>query len=154
MLLASAGVTVGLLGFALPAGAATGPNSLPATTQSTNTTPKLPQLTGNNNSGVAGNNNSGGTDNVKGPKCDKRQSDGNGNSRDNRNPCKSKKPEPCPTKPCRTEKPKPCHSWTWHKPAHTVPCHEVQPCKPPKKRPCPPVHKHHKKCDTRKLQAA
>lgn len=146
MLLASAGVTVGLLGFALPASAATSSGPLPANTQTTSTTPKPPP--------VMGSNIPGGTDNVKGPKHGKHPSDGNGNSRDNRNPCKSKKPEPCPTKPCRTEKPKPCHSWTWHKPAHTVPCHKVQPCKPPKKQPCPPVHKHHKKCDTRKLQAA
>lgn len=41
MLLASAGVTVGLLGFALPASAATNPGTLPANTQTAGTTPKL-----------------------------------------------------------------------------------------------------------------
>ena len=140
MLLASAGVTVGLLGFALSASAATNPSTtLP--TQSTSTTTNV--LKGNTPSV---------TDSVQGTKHSTGPSDENGHSRDKQDPCKSKRPEPCPTKPCRTEKPKkPCHSWTWHKPPHTVPCHKVEPCKPPKKRPCPPpVHKHHKKCDIRK----
>jgi len=151
MLLASAGVTVGLLGFALPASAATGPVNGSSTTQSTSTASKLPPVAGGSNS-AGTDNKSGGTDSVQGTKHSSGPLDGNGHSRDKQDPCKSKRPEPCPTKPCRTEKPKkPCHSWTWHKPPHTVPCHKVEPCKPPKKRPCPPpVHKHHKKCDIRK----
>ena len=65
---------------------------------------------------------------VTGPKYGKHTADGNISFRNNENPCKSRKPEPCPTKARRTEKPKPCQ-----------------------KRPCPPlVHRHHKKCDIRK----
>ena len=115
-------------------GATASPNNSPAITQSISTAPKLPTVVGGSNSGGTDNNsggtdnNSGGTDNVQGTKYGKGRSDGSGYSRDDRNPFKSRKPEPCPTKPCRTEKPKPCQ-----------------------KRPCPPpVHRHHKKCDIRK----
>ena len=70
----------------------------------------------------------GNTPIVTGPKYGKHTADGNISFRNNENPCKSRKPEPRPTKPRRTEKPKPCQ-----------------------KRPCPPlVYRHHKKCDIRK----
>ena len=92
-LLATAGVTVGLLGFALPAGAAVahGPNSQPGQSQSQTTGFQGPNSSNNNNSTWGGQKNGG----------DKRGWGGQ------RNPCPTKPCEPVQTKPCPT-KTKPC----------------------------------------------
>lgn len=59
-------------------------------------------------------------------------------------PCLPQKPAPC-----HTQKPTPpCHTQPWTPPKQTVPCHNLKPCKPPKKhcaptkptKPCKPDH--------------
>jgi hypothetical protein len=132
--LATAGVTVGLLGFALPAGAsvATGP-----TTTGTQQAPfKTAQAGGNNNKGDSNGSNGKGDDRGK--------NGGDTKNRGDKNPCPTRTKNPCPPKPCEVVVTKPCkpykdkygHLQTHTTAKHVYVCHP-KPC-PTKAKPCPP----------------
>src|ERR1700753_1172278 len=88
-LLATAGVTVGLLGFALPAGAATTPGGGSGTPPIITPPNKLPP-TGGQGQGQSGGNNNGGD----------RGSYGKG-GKGKHDPCPTRTKNPCPPKPCQ-----------------------------------------------------
>jgi hypothetical protein len=132
-LLATAGVTVGLLGFALPAGAATasGPGSGSQPTVTQNAAP-----VGNNQGGNKDSYGRGGQG--KHDPCPTRT----------KNPCPPKTKNPCPPKPCQPVVSKPCqphrdgHLTSYRQaPKHVLVC-KPKPC-PTKPKPCPPKCKKH-----------
>ena len=143
-LLATAGVTVGLLGFALPAGAATTPASnTPSVTSVPNQSGGAPSDLGSNNQSGSKDGNRGGQDG-KGGRGDYGGQDGKGGRGkdgrgDQRNPCPTKTHKPCPPKPCEWVWTKPCKDkhghWGYAKAKHTYVCHP-KPC-PAKPKPCP-----------------
>jgi hypothetical protein len=128
-LLATAGVTVGLLGFALPAGAAT--TSAPTT--------QIQQQPGFKGQNPSNNNN---------PSWGGKKADGDkGGWGGQRNPCPTRTSKPCPTKTYKPCPPKPCEPvqarpgkdkhehWGYAKAKHTYVC-KPKPC-PTKAKPCP-----------------
>jgi hypothetical protein len=134
-LLATAGVTVGLLGFALPAGAAVGGGNPAPAVQTQQTQPQNgfqgPNSSNNNNSTWGGQKNGGDKSGWGGQRnpCPTRTS----------KPCPTRTYEPCPTKPCEPVQTRPCKDkhehWGYAKAKHTYVC-TPKPC-PTKAKPCP-----------------
>jgi hypothetical protein len=155
-LLATAGVTVGLLGFALPAGAATSPTgggSAPSVSQ-----PNFPSGSGTSDQGDkgkgGGDKGNGGSDQGKGGRGDKggrgRTGDPNPYPTKTKSPCPTRTHKPCPPKPCEAVVVKPCkthkdkdgHLTSYRQaPKHVLVC-KPKPC-PTKAKPCPPKCKKH-----------
>jgi hypothetical protein len=155
-LLATAGVTVGLLGFALPAGAAvsappggptpvvgqppSGPANGPTGPANGPAGPAGPR--GPSDNGPAGPRGDGPQGGPTGPK-------GNGPT-GQPDPCPTRTHKPCPPKPCEVVVIKPCkHKWDkggWLA-AHREQAKRVYVCKPKpcptKPKPCPPKCKKH-----------
>jgi hypothetical protein len=156
-LLATAGMTVGLLGVALPAGAATaaGPNSGGSSTPSSQQITNPPNIPGGSAGNNQSNNNQGKND---------RGRDNRGGQKPEPGPIKTKSPcpvhthkpcpprtkNPCPPKPCQPVVTKPCkprrdkdgHLTSYREqPKHVLVC-KPKPC-PTKAKPCPPRCKKH-----------
>jgi hypothetical protein len=160
-LLATAGVTAGLLGFALPAGAAVSadPGPAPAVTKT------FPSGGGQDGWG-GGQDGWGGDQNGKSGGQDGKGGDNRGKGGDKptpyptqtkspcptrtRNPCPPKTKTPCPPKPCQPVVSKPCkpdkdkygHLTSYRQaPKHVLVC-KPKPC-PTKPKPCPPKCRKH-----------
>jgi hypothetical protein len=137
-LLATAGVTVGLLGFALPAGAATASGGGGPTPSTSVTQPSFAGGSGGNSQG---------RNNKAGPYPTKTKSPCPTRTK---NPCPPKTKTPCPPKPCQPVVSKPCqphkdkygHLTSYRQaPKHVLVC-KPKPC-PTKAKPCPPKCKKH-----------